>query len=626
MFGRLSERLVTGPGAFFLAGMLDLEAFMFGALRRKLRRLTPGNRSRSEPAPPMRAGGADERALLYDHPAMAARHRLLGAAAAWLALGALGCTLPAPALASRAQEATLMDDGRLIYAPPDQVARTLAQIASLGVDRVKVSVSWAVVAPDPGSARHPNFDATDPAAYPRGAWDRYDTVVRMAHELGLGVYFQFTPPAPKWALARGFPIGQGIPLGQAPSANQFREFVKAVGRRYSGTYVEPIAPGEPQPPPPPDSLLGGLGLARAGGQSNPQPSQSNLIPRVDYWGIWNEPNFPSWLNPAHRRLRSGQKELTQPALYRGLVDGAWSALQATGHAGDTFLIGETANFGNVAPVPFIEDLYCVGPSYRPLTGHLATGVGCPRSGRRASFLARHPGLFHATGYAHHPYSFDVAPNRPYPLQSWITLPNLGWLERVLNGIFAGYGRGRANGIPLYLSEWGYKTNPPNPYVQTSLAEQATWLNEGEYITWRDPYVAALNQFLLVDDAPRANEPVGSPLYWHTFQTGLQYLDGTRKPSYFAYRIPIWLPSARHGRRVTVWGQLRPADHRTVQDAVLQFRRPGSGAWRDLRHLQTASSRGFLLAHVTIPASGAVRLTWLDPQTGQFDYSRTVSVS
>ncbi|MGI8427746.1 MAG: hypothetical protein ACR2OB_00200 [Solirubrobacteraceae bacterium] len=38
MLGRLAERLVTGPGAFFLAGMFDLGAFTVGALRRKLRR------------------------------------------------------------------------------------------------------------------------------------------------------------------------------------------------------------------------------------------------------------------------------------------------------------------------------------------------------------------------------------------------------------------------------------------------------------------------------------------------------------------------------------------------------------------------------------------------------------
>ena len=132
-------------------------------------------------------------------------------------------------------------------------------------------------------------------------------------------------------------------------------------------------------------------------------------------------------------------------------------------------------------------------------------------------------------------------------QGWITLQNLGVLERVLNGVFASYGRSRPGGIPLYLSEWGYKTNPPNPYVKTSLAQQATWLDQGEYMTWKIGYVRALAQFLLVDDRPRASEPVGSRLYWHTFQTGLETMDGAPKPSLAAFRIPIWLPDARHGR-------------------------------------------------------------------------------
>ena len=71
-----------------------------------------------------------------------------------------------------------MDDNQLIYASPDQVAHTLSQLASLGVDRVKVSVVWSLVAPDAASSTKPKFDATDPRAYPPGAWDRYDTLVR----------------------------------------------------------------------------------------------------------------------------------------------------------------------------------------------------------------------------------------------------------------------------------------------------------------------------------------------------------------------------------------------------------------------------------------------------------------
>lgn len=51
---------------------------------------------------------------------------------------------------------------------------------------------------------------------------------------------------------------------------------------------------------------------------------------------------------------------------------------------------------------------------------------------------------------------------------------------------------------MYLTEWGYKTNPPNPYTRTSPAQQAALINQGEYLTWREPYVRGLTQFLLVD--------------------------------------------------------------------------------------------------------------------------------
>jgi hypothetical protein len=312
-------------------------------------------------------------------------------------------------------------------------------------------------------------------------------------------------------------------------------------------------------------------------------------------------------------------------IYRNIVNAAWQGLSATGHTSDTFLLGETANFGNLLPMPFIEDLYCVSAQFRPLTGNAATQVGCPRSGNRASFLAQNAGLFAISGYAHHPYGFDLAPNQPYPFQGWITLQNLGVLERVLNGVFASYGRSRPGGIPLYLSEWGYKTNPPNPYVKTSLAQQAAWLDQGEYMTWKIGYVRALAQFLLVDDRPRATEPVGSRLYWHTFQTGLETMAGAPKPSFAAFRIPIWLPDPRPSRRVTIWGQLRPADHSGLQYGLIQFRKPGQSEWVTVRVVQTASPEGFVLAHVGITGAGSIRLGWLDPRTANVSYSRTVAV-
>ncbi|MBJ7599112.1 alpha-amylase family protein [Candidatus Nephthysia bennettiae] len=535
---------------------------------------------------------------------MLARQRLLGAGTVACALlCALLCMLPARALASATQESVLMDDNEFIYSSPQHIAGRLDQLKGLGVDRVKISISWGLIAPDPTSRQRPKFDATDPAAYPAGTWDRYDTLVRLAHQRGLKVYFQFTPPAPQWAIPRQQPTNQGIPLGQTPHSGEFGQFVQAVGRRYSGTYLAP-APA---------------------GSSSSSTSAPDAIPRVDYWGIWNEPNFPSWLNPWYRKLPHGKREFLQPSAYRGLVDAAWNGLETSGHGADTILIGETANFGNLTPMDFVRALYCVSPAYRPLTGAAARYVGCPTAGNRGHFAAQHPGLFKATGFAHHPYSFDYSPGRPYPARTFVTLYNLSQLEGLLNRTFAAYGKSRRGGVPLYLTEWGYKTDPPNPFVKTSPAQQALWLDEGEYMTWRDPYVRSLAQFLLVDDAPNSMYPVGSRLYWHPFQTGLTTLDGTRKPSFAAYRIPIWLPVARHGHRVEVWGQLRPADHTSLQSAALQYRRAGSASFETIREVRTGSPEGFLVAHVALPSPGQVRLMWQAPGGGELEYSRAAPV-
>ncbi len=155
--------------------------------------------------------------------------------------------------------------------------------------------------------------------------------------------------------------------------------------------------------------------------------------------------------------------------------------------------------------------------------------------------------------------------------------------------------------------------------------QAAWINQGEYMTWREPYVHGLTQFLLVDSLPKPGTRRNSQLYWSTFQTGLEYANGTPKPAFAAYQLPIWLPKTRHGGSVAVWGQLRVADHTTLQSGAIQFQRRGSSSWQQLTQVQTSSPEGFLYTHVAIPAAGAVRLTWTDP-SGVVHVSRQVSVS
>jgi hypothetical protein len=541
------------------------------------------------------------------------------------AVVAMVCAIPAHALASTNEQSMLLDDDQLIYSSTNHMVQTLQTLHALGVDVVKVSVVWQLIAPNASSSQRPNFDATNPAAYPPGAWNRWDTLVKTAQQLGMRVYFLVIGPAPIWAVPPGNRGGQGPALGWMPNPGEYRSFVEAVGRRYSGAYVDPPAPtqGTSLPSVPgvtvPSTTVPGASVT----SSAPAAAPATPIPRVNYWGIWNEPNERSWLTPWYRK--AGHRNiLIQPQEYRSLVDAAWGGLQASSHASDTIMIGETANRGILSPVPFMRGLYCVGSNLRPLGGSAASSVGCPTGGPASQFASQHPGLFD-TSYAHHPYGFEAPPNRRDPESGYVTLYNLPSFERTLNRIFATYGQHPSGGVPLYLTEWGFKTNPPNPYVKTSPAQQAAWIDEGEYMTWRMPYVHGLTQFLLVDSPPRSNEPKGSALYWSSFQTGLEYINGRRKPSFSAFQIPIWLPVQRHGSRVAIWGQLRPAAHSTTQYGVIELQRKGTSSWKELTEIQTNSPEGFVYNHVSVPSAGMVRLGWLDPN-GSVYYSRSVPVS
>src|SRR6267154_3742440 len=159
---------------------------------------------------------------------------------------AMVCALPSHASASTTQQTSLLDDDQLIYVPTQHMLQTLGTLHSLGVDTVKVSLVWQLIAPNPSSTQRPaNFDATNPSDYPSGAWSRWDTLVDVAHELGMNVYFLVIGPAPLWAVPAGNRnAGQGPAVGWMPNPRDYQNFVEAAGRRYSGTY-DPSAPAPP---------------------------------------------------------------------------------------------------------------------------------------------------------------------------------------------------------------------------------------------------------------------------------------------------------------------------------------------------------------------------------------------
>ena len=110
-------------------------------------------------------------------------------------------------------------------------------------------------------------------------------------------------------------------------------------------------------------------------------------------------------------------------------------------------------------------------------------------------------------------------------------------------------------LPIYDTEYGYITHPSNAGAYVSPSKAAYYLNWAEYLSWKQPRVASTMQYLLYDP----------PLYPFVpgdggFTSGLLFANGTPKPGYDAYRLPLYLPSvsARRGRALEVWGCVRPA--------------------------------------------------------------------
>ncbi len=518
--------------------------------------------------------------------------------AAVLSLAAIAEIAP-PASASVDQLSIIQDPTGLLADP----SGTLATFRALGVNTVRVIVVWAQIAPDWEGRTPPRaFDASDPATYPNANWAPYDAIVKQATADGIAVDLTLSGGAPRWA------EGPGIPLAALdnpywawrPSASAFGQFVRAVGERYSGSYVPP-------------------------GQTDP-------LPRVSFWSIWNEPNFGEDLGP---QAINGSTVSVAPGMYRNLVGQAWSALQATGHRRDRILIGEFAprgmsargsrqrpqglpgQFAQTKPLQFLRTLYCVDSNYRELRGAAARAVGCPTTAAGSRrFRQSNPGLFQMSGLADHPYSDDQPPTVETSSDPDIApFPRLANLWHTIDRVQRVYGSQRR--LPIYNTEYGYITHPPNRGTFVSPATAAYYLNWAEYLSWRQPRIASTMQYLLTDPSLGPGFAGGGG-----FATGLQFSDGRAKAAYAAYQLPLFLPvsTSRLGHALAVWGCVRPSryailDSGQPQTAQIQFARSPSTRFTTVRTITIADPDDcYFDVRIRFPGSGLVRLAYTYPSS------------
>jgi hypothetical protein len=223
----------------------------------------------------------------------------------------------------------------------------------------------------------------------------------------------------------------------------------------------------------------------------------------------------------------------------------------------------------IPPLHFLRELACVDGRLRPI-----------RSGRCRGFKP-----LRADGFSQHPYSLYSAPDVPSREEDFVRMGDLDRLSELLEALER---RGRiASRLPIYVTEYGYETNPPDVVRGVSLREQARYHGLATFMAWRHHDVAAFAQFLLHDIPPpeNAKSKIEASRDWNS---GLYFHDGRAKPAVQAFKLPFWAEARTLAGQdvVLLFGQVRPSVGRKRAEVQV---RGADGVWRAVRSLETRAT-------------------------------------
>ena len=268
-------------------------------------------------------------------------------------------------------------------------------------------------------------------------------------------------------------------------------------------------------------------------------------PWVKKWAIWNEPNEIRWLRPV------------SPSIYTArLLNPAYTALHQaiTGVQVGAGVTAPRGNAGGLSPIAWITGLHAA----------------------HARFDA----------YAHNPY-----PSSPFETPfsgacKYCTTVTMASMPRLISSLDKYFGN-----KPIWLTEYGYQTNPPDRTDGVSLATQARYVSEAGLRAYQLPQVTLLIQYLYRDEPDLAG-----------WQSGFQTDAGSHKPAFNAFRLPL-AEVSRTGTETTIWGQIRPRSGRqpyTIQQL-------NHGHWHTVGSSHLTSPGGFLTQTLTASKGGRLRI-------------------
>jgi hypothetical protein len=424
--------------------------------------------------------------------------------------------VPTAAAHARSTEIGITDDRNLMPGGPRAEA-AVKQWKALGVDNVRIFAQWRQIAP---KTRPSGFNGANPSS-PGYVWGFLDGAVTRVRQAGMTVSLTITGPGPVWSSSK--PKLRRPAYKPKPGA--YKAFATAVARRYGA--------------------------------------------RVDRYILWNEPNISTWLAP-QASCKRGRCTPVSPHLYRSLVRAAYPAVRAA-DPGAKVVIGALSPRGQrlrtsktvMRPLLFLRRLGCRSDRFRRI-----------RSGSCKRFK---PAT--GDGFAIHPYSGRLAPQRSHPNADDVALASVSRLTKTLDRLQRRRAlKATTRRFGIYVDEYAYQTKPPDRIGGVALYRQDRWLQEAAYIAWRNPRIRLFTQYLWRDE-PRSSD--GSYGGW---QSGLRFSNGRAKPSYSHFDTPFDLDA----RRNRLWGQVRPGGQHTV---TVQHRPHNSGGWRKLATVKT-DGRGY----------------------------------
>jgi hypothetical protein len=291
-------------------------------------------------------------------------------------------------------------------------------------------------------------------------WAPYDRLVRFANANKIQVIFSIFG-TPKWA-------NGGRAWNRAPlKPGDLQNFAAAAAKRYNGKSLD---------------------------------ENGDRLARVSLWLAWNEPNNPAFMFPQYVKIKGGWR-VESARKYAAICNAVYKGVKSAGTTNKVGC-GVTAPRGNNNP-----------SSPRPSVS--------PTAFLRAAKAA---GMKSFDAYAHHPYYGRASeePGKAPPTSksgTTATAVTLGNLNDLIREVTRLYGQKR-----IWLTEYGYQTNPPDRQFGVTYAKQAAYLKQAVAIAKKNPRVDMMLWFLLRD------EPI-----IEGWQSGLLTSRGAKKPAYNAFK-------------------------------------------------------------------------------------------